>query len=214
MRVRVAAAGAVALLLAGCATVPRMPADGPATAGPIVVVARGWHSDVCLRAEDADARVLTMARDFAGARFLCFGFGERQYVVARDHSLLTMASALLPSRGALLLTALRDPPAVAFGTGNVTSLGVSRGGLAGLLAFLRHSSETDTAGQPVRFGVGPYPGSAFFGATDTYAGFYTCNTWTADALRAARLPVDGGVLFAGGVMRQARRIAAAQGGGS
>ena len=200
------------MALAACAAVPPMPPAGP-IAGSVVVVERGWHTDVCVRREDADAWVASLARDFADARFLCFGFGDRQYVVSRDHGLLTIASALLPSRAAMLLTALRDTPAAAFGAANVVGLGVSRAGLAGLQAFLRHSTETDAAGLPVPLGNGPYPGSEFFAATGTYDGFYTCNTWIGDALRSAGLRVDDGMLFSGDVMRQVRRIAASQGGG-
>jgi uncharacterized protein (TIGR02117 family) len=204
------AAGTAGLALAACATTDPAPAGGPVVSS-ISVVERGWHTDICVRDQDADAWVLTLAHGFDGARYLCFGFGERQYVVERHHDVLTMLSALLPSQGALLMTALRDTPAAAFGPGDVVSLGVSRAGAAGLAAFLRRSTQTDGAGQPVRLADGPYPGSVFFGATGTYDLLYTCNTWTADGLRVAGLPISDGVLFSGGVMRQVRRVAATQG---
>ncbi len=193
--------------LAGCAVTPMPPPSGP-VAATIMVVERDWHTDVCLSAGDADAFVARFLRGFDGARFLCLGFGERQYVVGGDHGVFTMLSAMLPSRAALLMTALRDTPEAAFGAGNVVRLGVSRAGLAGLEAFLRSGTETDAAGRPRRLAAGPYVGSVYFAATGTYFGLYTCNTWTADAMRAAGLPVSGAVLFAGGVMRQARRLAA------
>lgn len=203
---------ALALLLAGCGVRVPLPPAGP-LATHISVVERGWHTDVCLRDADADAWVATLARGFPGARYLCIGFGERQYIVDRKHDVLTMASALLPSDGALLLTALRDPPAAAFGERNVVTLGVSRAGIAGLQAFLRRSTQVDAAGQPVRLASGPYPGSTFFGATENYDAFDTCNTWTAEALRSAGVPVDDAVLFSGSVMHQVRRLAAGQAGG-
>jgi uncharacterized protein (TIGR02117 family) len=205
--------GGAGIMLATCASPPPLPQAGP-VASTIVVVERGWHTDICLRGEDADAWIATLARGFEGARFLCFGFGERQYVVSREHGLLTMLSALLPSPSALLMTALRDTPAAAFGPANAVGLGVSRAGLAGVRAFLRRSTQTDATGQPMRLGEGPYPGSEFFAATGTYDGLYTCNTWTADALRAGGLPADDAVLFADDLMRQVRRLATAQGGGA
>jgi hypothetical protein len=205
---RAALAVALASPLVACTTTKLLPPEGPSDA-VVTVVKRGWHTDVCLRREDGGAWLGVLARDYAGARFLCLGFGERQFVVARHHDLLTMVSALLPSEGALLLTALNAPPADAFDPTQVVSLRISRIGLAGLQAFLRNSTQTDAAGEPVRLGDGPYAGSTFFGATETYDGFYTCNTWTADALRSARVPV-GGVLFSGDVMDEVRRIAATQ----
>jgi len=220
-----------ACALAACTSSPPLlpPAAPPEPiASTIAVVERGWHTDVCIRAEDAGPWLLALAHGsgFDGERFLCFGFGERQYVLTHDHGPLATLSALLPSRAALLMTVLRDSPGAAFGTGNVVNVGISRAGLIGLQAFLQAAVQTDEAdppqanaadkpegkpiGKPIGLGEGPYPGSVFFAATGTYDLFYTCNTWTATALRSAGLPVHTTVLFAGGVMRQARQLAAPQ----
>ncbi len=152
----------------------------------------------------------TLAEGFAGAQVLCFGFGERQFFMTPDPGLLTHLSALLPSRSALLMTALRAPADAAFGAGNVVVLHVTPPAEAALRRFLWRSLELDAAGAPVRLADGPYPGSVFWAAVDTYDAFFTCNTWTADGLRAAGLPVGGPVVFAGQVMSQVRQIAARQ----
>ncbi|HEX7910310.1 MAG TPA: DUF2459 domain-containing protein [Paraburkholderia sp.] len=180
--------------------------NGP-TATTIEVVERDWHTDICIRSEDMDTSLASVAQDFDGARFFCFGFGERQYVVGRRHDPLTMIAALLPSKAALLMTALRAPPADAFGAANVVRLAINAAGRDGLQTYLRESLQTGPDGHPVLLGTGPYPGSAFYAAAGTYDAFHTCNTWTARALRSARLPVDDAVLFAGAVMRQARQLA-------
>ncbi len=203
---------AIAVALAACSATPPMPPPGPVVAS-IEVVERGRHTDVCIRREDADAWVLALAQGFDTTRFICVGFGEREYMVGHDHSTLAMLSALLPSQAALIMTALRDRPGVAFPDGTVVSLGVSGAGLAGLQAFLRTSTQTDAAGSPVRLADGPYPGSVFYAATATYDGLANCNTWTADALRSAGLPVNDAVLFSSEVMRQAQRLAATQAAG-
>jgi len=203
----------VAMLLAACTNTVVMPPPGPVVT-TIAVAKRGWHTDICVRREDAAASIVKLAQGFDGARFLCFGFGERQYVVTRNHGVLTMLSALLPSRAALLMTVLRDTPGAAFGAANVVSIGISRIGLTGLGAFIESSTQTDDQSRPMRLGNGPYPGSVFFGATGTYDGLYTCNTWTADALRSGGLPVNTRVLLADSLMNQVQRLAAAQAGGA
>lgn len=205
---------AVPLLLAlgACASTGRgtytgAPLPSAPPAATITLVERSWHTDVCVRVEDAGEFVVGLAQRIAGANFLCFGFGERQYVTQREHGLLTMISALFPSQGALLMTVLRDTPAAAFGAENTVALGVSTAGLAGLQAYLHDAVDTDASGGPLRLGDGPYPGSVFFGATGTYDLLHTCNTWTAAALRSAGLPIrTAGVIFAGGVMRQAQPL--------
>jgi len=191
-------------LLSACATSPQTtPSDDPATT--IDVVERDWHTDVCIRTEDADARLMRLVVGYDGSHYLCFGFGDRHYLLSRERGPMTLLSALLPGAGAILLTILRDTPAAAFGADNVVRLGVSPQGLAQLRKFLGDAVQTDSSGAPVGLGDGPYPGGLYFGATADYAGFYTCNTWTADALRAAGIPIHGPVLFAEGVMGQVRQ---------
>jgi len=204
--------GAIALVLAlaACAS-PHDPlpaaiepvADGPASTS-VAVVQRDWHTDICLYMGDANAWVASLARGFDGAAMLCFGFGERQFVVERRHDPLTMMGALLPSKAAVLMTVLRASPQAAFGAQNVVELPVDAAGLAGLQQYLRASFETDATGAPQSLANGPYAGSVYFAASGTYDAFHTCNTWTARALRSAGLTEVEDVLFAGSLMREVR----------
>jgi uncharacterized protein (TIGR02117 family) len=203
------------LALGACAVATDPPMPAPADAGSagvphtyIAVVQRDWHTDVCLRTQDVGAWSLALARGFDGATVLCFGFGERQYVVERKHDPLTMLGALLPSRAAILMTVLRGPPEAAFGEENVVEAPVGDAGLEGLQRFLRDSIETDSTGDPQRLADGPYPGSLYFAATGTYDALHTCNTWTARALRSAGLTSVGDTVFAGRLMSETRAAVA------
>lgn len=195
---------AIVAAMAGCST-PRAATAPPATT--IQVVERDWHTDVCIRTPDADATLMRLAEGYDGSHFLCIGFGDRHYLVSRERGPMTLLSALLPGEGALLLTILRDTPSAAFGAENVVTLDVDAQGIERLRAFLNRSVQIDANGKPFSLGDGPYPGGLYFGATARYNGFYTCNTWTADALREAGIPIAGPVLFAEGVMRQVRELA-------
>jgi hypothetical protein len=197
-----------AAFLAACSTIPLTPANGP-PATTIDVVERGWHTDVCVQVQDMPDLQAWLAQDFVGATHLCFGF-KREFAMTREHSILATLSALWPGRGAILMTVLRDTPVAAYGADKVVTLQVAEAGKARLAAYLEQSVQRDELSDPVRLGDGPYGGSLYFGATANYAGYYTCNTWTADALRSAQLPVDGTILFAGTVLRQAREVAACQ----
>lgn len=196
------------LALAACAASdPPMPAPvGVVETGQahtvVAVVQRDWHTDVCLRVQDINAWVMALARGFDGATVLCFGFGERRYVVERRHDPLTMIRALFPSRATILMTVLRATPEEAFGAQNVIEVPVGDAGLDGIQRFLRESFETDDAGDPQRLADGPYPGSLFFAASGTYHVFHTCNTWTARAVRSAGLSSVRDTLFAGSLMRE------------
>jgi uncharacterized protein (TIGR02117 family) len=202
-----------ALLLSACS-----PGNQPATVAAqpdeavLYVIERGWHTDIGLPVEEISGPLTALERPFPGVRFLTFGFGERQFLVTRQVSVGAMLAALLPSSSALLMTALGTTPEVAFGPEHVVVLRVSRAGMARIEASIWRELERSDAGEPVRLADGPYPGSVFYAARDTYDGFYTCNTWTASMMRSAGLPMaTTGILFAGQVMGTARWIGARQG---
>jgi uncharacterized protein (TIGR02117 family) len=198
----------VALTLAGCAAMPSAPHVG---AGPAVatayVIDRGWHTDIGIAAGDLHNSLPTIEHDFPGARYFVFGFGERAYLLAAHRSILTMIVALLPSPGAILVTALRASPLQAFGSTHVVSLRLSAAETDRLVAFLSNDLDRAGSGQPRRIADGPYPGSAFYAASTTYDAAHTCNTWTIEALEVAGLPLNAsGVVFAGQVMHRVRAI--------
>lgn len=203
---------ALAFLPGACAA-PAVPLAqlGPPGNAVVYVIERGWHSDIGLPVGELTGPLTGLAQRFPGVQFLTFGFGERQFLLARRETLGGMLSALLPSRSALLMTVLSATPGAAFGVQHVVVLHVSRDGLARIEAAVWQELETSPAGEPVWLADGPYPGSVFYAALGTYDAFNTCNTWTAEMLRAGGLPVPtAGVLFVGQVMGMARSIAAQQ----
>lgn len=198
------AAIAVALLLAACATPAAPSQPGDAT---IYVIRRDWHTDIGLPVEEITGPLAVLEKSFPGVRFLTFGFGERQFLVNRKTDFAAMVLALLPSRSALLMTALGASPEAAFGRQNVVLLHVSRPDFDRIQAAIHAEIEQTPGGEPVLLDNGPYPGSVYYAARGTYSGLYTCNSWTAATLRAGGLPMAAiGTLFAGQVMEMAVRI--------
>jgi len=194
-------------VLAGCTDPPPLPPPG--NAATIVVVDRGWHTDISLPADQLDARFDALRARFPGARAFTFGFGERAFVQKRDRTVLDALRALLPSDGMVLVTALNTTPDKAFGADATIPLAVSPEGYAAVEDYVRRSIADDARGGPVFVGAGPYPGSAFYAATQTYDGLFTCNTWTAEAVRAGGVPMTtGAVLFSDQVIAQLRWRAA------
>lgn len=203
-------AGLAALMLAGCSGVSpaTLPETGP-TVATAYVIDRGWHTDVGLAARDVGEAFPTIEQAFPGARYFVFGFGERTFLLSHHRSILTMIGALLPSAGAILVTALRAPPSDAFGGAHVVALPLTGAETDRLVAFLSRSLERAGDGQPVRIAAGPYPGSVFYAATGTYDAAHTCNSWTVEALAYAGLPLDAsGVVFAGQAMSRVMALSA------
>jgi uncharacterized protein (TIGR02117 family) len=199
---------ALGTLAAACSAPQPLAPRGDAV---VYVVGRGWHTDIGLPVEEIAGPLATLENAYPGVRFLSFGFGERQFLVDRKKTFGAMLKALLPSPSALLMTALRTTPEDAFGQPNVVVLHVSRAELDRIEASLWSEFELTPAGEPLWLAEGPYEGSSFYAARDTYYGLFTCNTWTASILRQGGLPMSAtGILFSGQVMGLARWMGARQ----
>ena len=169
---------------------------------PVYVIRRGWHVDVGLAVRDLQPPLQQISSAFPASRYLLFGFGDRHYLLHRDAG--NLLAALWAGPGIVLVTSLRSrQPADAFGQDSVIQLALTVQQMRDLQSFIwytlgAHDSITTLAG--------PYPESAYYESAFRYSAVYTCNTWAADALRSARLPVDSfGVAFSWQLWHQVQR---------
>jgi hypothetical protein len=95
---------------------------------------------------------------------------------------------------------------VAFGGENVIEIPVSAAQLHAAQAFVGRSLLTQNGAiAPLR--AGPYESSFYYSTLQRYSAVHTCNTWAAEALKAAGLPVHSlGVDLSGQLWIQARRL--------
>jgi uncharacterized protein (TIGR02117 family) len=169
----------------------------------IYVISGGWHTEVGLPVEALGGSLRALKRDFPSARYLVFGWGARDYYMAQDFGLGDLLRAAVPGPAVMLVIPLETSPEAFFGASNVFLLRAPPNGTQRLSQFLWEYLVIEENGTPVRIGTGPYPQSVFYASTGTYNLGHTCNTWTAEALRAAGLPVNAaGVVFAGQVLDQ------------
>jgi hypothetical protein len=174
----------------------------------IYVTRRGWHVDIGFAAADLQPPLKSLMDEFPGAGYLFFGFGDRRYLLAKKRNAPVLLAALWPGRGMILATGLASPPTLAFGVRHVVALAVTVRQARDAQAFVWYSLDKRSENDPVRsYATGPYEGSLLFAATPKYSAFHTCNTWVAESLAAAALPIHGGgVIFAGQVWSQVRRL--------
>jgi hypothetical protein len=204
-------------LAASLATAPypiaaRAPAPqssaAPQDAAIIYVARRGWHVDIGFAAADLRPPLKSLLDEFPGARYLFFGFGDRHYLLAKNRGAPVLLAALWPGRGLILATGLTAPPALAFGATHVAALAVTVRQASDAQAFVWYSLAKQTDGDAVKsYAPGPYEGSLFFTAAPKYSAFHTCNTWAAETLAVAALPIQSsGVIFAGQLWSRVRRV--------
>jgi hypothetical protein len=200
----------ILLLLQACSAMPQQRAHECATRAAsrttMFVARRGWHIDIGFSTLDLEAPLASLRADFPGSRYVFFGFGDRHYLIAKHKNFPGMLAALWPGAGMVLATRLAAAPEEAFGAEHVIRLQISAADALAAQRFVWNSLLKEN-GAPTFYAKGPYEGSLFLGAVPKYSAVHTCNTWAAEVLRAAGLPVhSGGVLFAAQLWSQTRRI--------
>src|SRR5215469_5027981 len=197
------------LVVAGCAT-PRTRNSGDARSGSqtAYVVAGGWHTEIGLPVAEMTGPLAAIGKDFPAAQTLIFGWGARDFYMAEKPDLGDLISAIWSGPAVTLVRPLAASPVAGDGT-RVFALRLSREESDRLALYIWSSLTKDQSGAPLRVGSGPSPGSIFYASPMTYDLTMTCNSWTAQALHAAGLPVTAeGVVFARQVLDQVRPIAA------
>lgn len=181
------------------------PAQPPGPRVALYVVRRAGHADVGFAMTDLEPPLSSLRAAFPGAHYLLFGFGDRAYWLAGGRG-LALLEALWPGPGIVLATSLTQAPQAERGADNVVRLEVTVEQARRLQRFV-WSSLTVRDGAPVPVQVGPDAGSWFYATPQRYSLLHTCNTWAAQALKEAGLPIrSAGVELVGQLWRQLRRL--------
>jgi len=196
--------------LAGCAVAPVAPYAGAAPKlQTVYVVAGGWHTEIGVPVDALSKPLAALPSVSPDSRYVVFGWGQRDYYMARNPGIGDLLAATVPGPSVVLVIPLRESPTTFFAAGaSVIAIPVSQAGLDRLSQFVWASIEKDRQNLPRRLADGPYPGSGFYASGLTYSLANTCNTWTAEALHVSGLPVTAsGVIFAHEVTDQVRGLA-------
>ncbi len=198
----------LAYVLAACVWSPVEPYAGQAPRlETLYVIASSWHTEIGLPAHALTGPLTALQSAAPEARYFVFGWGQRNYYMARDPGLGDLVEATIPAPAVMLVIPLEVSPRAFFADSSVYTVRTSREGLDRLSRFLWGYLEKDMQLVPRQVGNGPYPGSMFYASTGTYSLGNTCNTWTAEALRISGLPVTAsGVVFSHQVMAQVQGL--------
>jgi hypothetical protein len=205
----------MALLVACSASPPRLaqpPSSGAADGtASLYVIKRKWHVDIGLATADLQPPLASLRAQFPPTQYLLFGFGDRHYLLDQDRGFSGALAALWPGPGLMLVTGLSTSLQVAFGEDNVIEITVTAAQLRDAQAFVWRALAAHE-GAIAALRAGPYEGSLYYSASQAYSAVHTCNTWAAEALRAAGLPVHSfGVELAPQLWIQAQRLGHRQG---
>jgi uncharacterized protein (TIGR02117 family) len=201
----------VALLLAsGCApplTELQLGAQAE-NAKNIFVVNYGWHTSIVIKKGDIHSSALPELRDFPDAEYMDVGWGDWDYYQAPDPGpRLALKAAFWSSRSVLHVIGFKGAVESYFTGSEIVRITLSDEAFRMLIEFISAAFLRPDGAGPAPGLRGLAPNSRFYPATGRFHLFRTCNTWVAEALRAAALPITPAYAFtAGNLSYQVKRF--------
>jgi uncharacterized protein (TIGR02117 family) len=163
------------------------PAAPNAKTRTIYFVHHDWHSGLAW----AQQRGETFgAEEWKDAPYVEVGWGDRQFYFAGDQSIPSMLrAAFIPSDSVIHVASLAESPPKFFKF-PVLPIELSEAGFQNLLAYVKQTFAVNEKGDRLAaIGKGQYGVSSFYAAVLKYTALFNCNTWAAEALRNAGVPV-------------------------
>jgi len=192
--------------LSACSAAPP-PQALACQAGPsatITVLSRGWHTEIGIPATELRGGLTFFRGIFPGARTIMFGYGKRTFMTARADRASEYLLGPFPGPAVIEPIGLSTSVQAAYGPGDEITLTLPADGTTKLSDFIWQDLAKTREGTPVLVGPAAFPAALFYAANSQYTLSHTCNTWVAEALHQAGLPISpDGVVFSGQTMRRA-----------
>ncbi|MBI2535254.1 MAG: DUF2459 domain-containing protein [Deltaproteobacteria bacterium] len=171
-----------------------------------------WHAAIVIRTIDIPAAVLPELRDFPSAEQLEFSWGDRDYFPAPDPGIgLALKAAFWSSGSILHVVGSKGSLEHIFAGAEILEIGLSEDGFQRLIKFISDTFSRSSQESPAEARPGLSPNGRFYAAEGKFSILRTCNTWVAEALSAAELPVSPrDVITARSLGSQVRSLAGKQ----
>jgi uncharacterized protein (TIGR02117 family) len=176
----------------------------------IFVVNYGWHSALVIKKTDISEGVMPEVKDFSDAEYLEVGWGDWDYYQASDPGLrLALKAAFWSSRSVLHVAGFKGAVENYFRGSETVEIVLGEKAHHRLIQFLSDTFSRPAGAAPLETRPGLYANSRFYPATGKFHLFRNCNTWVAEALRSAGLPISTASAFtAGNLSHQVKQLGA------
>lgn len=174
----------------------------------------GWHAAIIIRKADIPTAALPELRDFPEAEFLEISWGDADYFPAQEAGVsLTLKAAFWSSGSVIHISGFAAAIEKTYPSAEIIEIALSEDGLGRLIKFISDDMSRVSPATPAKASPGLSPQSRFYPAKSKFSALRTCNTWIAEALRAAGLPLRARyVITAGSLAKQVKPYGAARSG--
>jgi uncharacterized protein (TIGR02117 family) len=176
----------------------------------VFIVHDAWHAAIVIKKADIAAVVLPELRDFPSAEYLEFSWGDRDYFPAPDAGVgLALKAAFWSSGSILHVVGFKDAVEKVYPGADIIAINLSVEDFQRLIKFISDTFSRPHPPAPAEARPGLFSNSRFYAAEGKFSLLRTCNTWVAEALSAAGLPISPGyVITAGNLGNQVRSVTA------
>lgn len=166
------------------------------------IAIHGWHSGIIIKKVYLSADLLPEAKDFPDSEYLEFGWGDWDYYQAPDPGLsLALKAVFWPTRSVLHVAGFDGRVESFFPDSEIIQIALSDEAFLRLVSFISDTFQRPAMALPPETGPGLYGKSRFYPAQGRFHLFRTCNTWVAEALQSAGLPVSTASVITVGSLR-------------
>jgi uncharacterized protein (TIGR02117 family) len=178
----------------------------------VFIVHDAWHAAIVIKKADIPAVVLPELRDFPSAEYLEFSWGDRDYFPAPDGGFGLALKAAFWSGGSILhVVGFKDAVQNAYPSAEIIEIPLPEEGFQRLVKFISDTFSRPRPPAPAEARPGLFSNGRFYAAEGKFSFLMTCNTWVAEALNAAGLPIHPSyVITAGNLSDRLRPFAAAK----
>jgi uncharacterized protein (TIGR02117 family) len=175
----------------------------------VLIVHDAWHAAIVIRKADIPVAALPELKDFPSVEYLEFSWGDRDYFPAPEASLgLALKAAFWSSGSILHVVGFNDTVKNVYSRADIIEIAVTENGFQELTRFIADTFSRSHPPAPAEARPGLFSNSKFYAAEGKFSLLRTCNTWVAEALSAAGLPINPiCVITAGNLSKQVRSLA-------
>jgi uncharacterized protein (TIGR02117 family) len=201
----------IVVLIYACAnTAAEIPVHGETkNVKTVLIVHDAWHAAIVVRKADIPVAALPELKDFPSVEYLEFSWGDRDYFPAPEASLgLALKAAFWSSGSILHVVGFNDTVKNVYPSADIIEIAVTEDGFQRLIRFIADTFSRPHPPASAEARPGLFSNSKFYAAEGKFSLLRTCNTWVAEALSAAGLPINPGyVITAGNLGKQVRSFA-------
>ncbi len=156
----------------------------------VFIVHNSWHAAIVMAKSDLTDKAMAELAEFPSASFIEFSWGDRDYFPNPNAGVFSAVKAALWSGGSVIhLVGFTDSVARFYPGATIIELRLSALAHRRLVDYLDDTFLRDASAPRDRAAPGLFPHSRFYPARRKFSLLRTCNTWVAEALEQAGLPI-------------------------